>query len=833
MSRLFGRSARGEAQAADLRSRYLELLTTGLLDEQYLENEVRIEHLLRIAGAASPDLAALRDPVRTSSLRYASLLAARRSGEEARLDPMLLPYAAEGRPVMDHVVEAVAQFEPRSVAGDVVDCGGGRGGVAVLTRAAMDVHGLADRRLWVVGPFPALEDPGDADAPVAYGADLNQVRDAFDRFGVDLTGVRFLVGETEEVLADAPVTEVALLRIGTVPLDELQAILDRLVPLLTEGSSVVMATRSMDGRHEQVSAALAAAGLEAVSDRVGGGHRRWGPIRRVRADQPSTPSASAPPRRRVAVPAPRSAAARSEARVDLSVVVVFFNMRREAERTLHSLARRYQRGIDDLTYEVIAIDNGSAPEHRLRRPEVERFGPEFRLLDLRDAATPSPTTALNRGVRESRGDAVALMIDGAHVLTPGVLRYAMTGLASYRPAVVGLQQWYVGPGQQGDAQRRGYDQEAEDRLFRSINWPADGYRLFNIGHFIGDRDWLDGMTESGCLFVPREVLEQVGAYDDSFDMAGGGFANLELFERLANHPGLTLTTVLGEGSFHQVHGGTTTNISADAERRETTAGYAAHFEGLRGRKLLGADKDMHYVGALATGAARRTRPRFALFLANDPERDTVATTNSDVAIVADDVRSAATHAAWYSQAWRESTWMGHRLNRYPVDLHLYQELVAASDAPDVVLVADDDGLVGRARYFASLFDQLGRGRVVVLGGDDAVGVGDGHPRIVRTERVERVEDEVGEGQATLFVGLGAAATVVDAFEALRWVVPVGGLAVVEGTVVNGWPVEPEFGPGPHEAVVQILQDHHDWAADVSIERYPITFNPGGYLRRLA
>ena len=45
-------------------------------------------------------------------------------------------------------------------------------------------------------------------------------------------------------------------------------------------------------------------------------------------------------------------------RLDLTVVVVFYNMRREAARTLHSLTRAYQRGIEDLDYEVLGETNG-------------------------------------------------------------------------------------------------------------------------------------------------------------------------------------------------------------------------------------------------------------------------------------------------------------------------------------------------------------------------------------------------------------------------------------------------------------------------------------------
>jgi len=90
------------------------------------------------------------------------------------------------------------------------------------------------------------------------------------------------------------------------------------------------------------------------------------------------------------------------------------------------------------------------------------------------------------------------------------------------PAIVVTQQWYVGPGQQPDAMNAGYDQAYEDELFREIEWPLDGYRLFDIGHFIGDRDWFDGLWESNCIFVPRKLLEQYGAFDESFSMPGGG-----------------------------------------------------------------------------------------------------------------------------------------------------------------------------------------------------------------------------------------------------------------------------------------------------------------------
>ena len=51
--------------------------------------------------------------------------------------------------------------------------------------------------------------------------------------------------------------------------------------------------------------------------------------------------------------APLAARRPGRTALDLSVVVVFHNMRREAQRTLHSLSRAYQQEVDDLDYEVI------------------------------------------------------------------------------------------------------------------------------------------------------------------------------------------------------------------------------------------------------------------------------------------------------------------------------------------------------------------------------------------------------------------------------------------------------------------------------------------------
>ena len=55
--------------------------------------------------------------------------------------------------------------------------------------------------------------------------------------------------------------------------------------------------------------------------------------------------------------------------------------------------------------------------------------------------------------------------------------------------------------------------------------------------------------------------------------------------------------------------------------------------------------------------------------------------------------------------------------------------------------------------------------------------------------------------------------------------------IVQDGVVNGHPVEPDYGPGPFEAVTEFLARDDRFEIDRSRERMLFTFNPNGFLRR--
>ncbi|MGZ4716432.1 MAG: CmcI family methyltransferase [Acidimicrobiales bacterium] len=857
-----------EEQLERASRRYLDLLKGALIDEHYLENELRIQHLITaLEHGGQPSRAELRDPHRLMRRNGDALRAARRAGGSTGGDLVShFPYTTLGRVGLDALEAKLDLLQEDKVGGDLFECGTGRGGSAIFMRGYLDSREVIGRKVWVADRFrasPLVDADGQPEEAADFSdllADLNIVRDAFHRFDLLDDRVRFLQGDYAETLPDAPVEKIALLRLGAGLGAEVADILDLLYARVAVGGIVLIEEAHEPATAQAIADFRTALGVDEQLEQIGTFGTSWrkvakravpalepvdgdGPgavlarMREARAQrlaQAGTRRAAGSP---LAPPVPSGNGATSGAK-HLSVVVVFYNMKREAARTLKSLSRSYQHDIDDLDYEVIVVENGSSEDEKLGAEWVQSFGPEFRYLDLGDRANPSPVFALNEGVARSVGSTVALMIDGAHVLTPGVLHYGMLGIRQYEPAIVTTQQWYVGPGQQPEAMAAGYDQDFEDQLFERIEWPANGYRLFDIGHFIGGRDWFDGIWESNCVFVPRSVLEQVGAFDESFAIAGGGYANLELYERLGSTAGVHEATILGEGSFHQVHGGTTTNVSDVDDRRERIAVYAGQYADMRGKGFRGPNKQMHYVGtmfpeAVRTRSRRKTAPEF--FRKLDPADPDGRPQSPEP--IPEDLEVGYTEAYWRHLGWKKTSWLGRRVAHSPGDMISYQEIIHEVRPDWIIDLRSGDG--GRAMFLASICSLVEHGRVLSIDDREQPDLPE-HPRITwlhapthGEETAARVAEIVGDPPRAMVV-LGTASgkrRIVNEFETYAPFVPVGSYVIVEETIVGGHPVWPSFGPGPWEAVREILDTNPSFVADPSRESYGLSFNPSGYLKR--
>lgn len=242
----------------------------------------------------------------------------------------------------------------------------------------------------------------------------------------------------------------------------------------------------------------------------------------------------------------------------LSVVLISYNMARELPRTLTTLSPEFQLGVSAEDYEIILVDNGSTQEFDEKL--YCRLAPNLSVVRMDDAA-PSPVGAINRGLQMARGDLVGVLIDGARMASPGLLRAALAASKTFPRAVVGTLAFHLGPDVQMQSVLQGYDQKAEDALLASVDWRADGYRLFDIAVFAGSssKGWFILPAETNALFLPAEQWRAIGGYDPAFVSAGGGLANLDTWERLCADPSNEVVMLLGEATFHQFHGGVATN----------------------------------------------------------------------------------------------------------------------------------------------------------------------------------------------------------------------------------------------------------------------------------
>lgn len=233
-------------------------------------------------------------------------------------------------------------------------------------------------------------------------------------------------------------------------------------------------------------------------------------------------------------------------------------MSRELPRTLRSLSPRSQVGVEAADYEVIVVDNGSADP--VDSSLAAAFGGTIRIERI-DDASPSPARAANAGLRLAEAELVGLIVDGARLASPGLLRGALRGARVADRAVVTAPAFHLGDVPHKRAAEVGYDQAAEDDLLAGCGWEDDGYRLFEISTLAGSsgRGLFGPMGESSSLFCSAEMWQELGGLDERFALPGGGLVNHDLYLRACALPDMELVVLLSEGTFHQYHGGASTS----------------------------------------------------------------------------------------------------------------------------------------------------------------------------------------------------------------------------------------------------------------------------------
>lgn len=273
----------------------------------------------------------------------------------------------------------------------------------------------------------------------------------------------------------------------------------------------------------------------------------------------------------------------------ISLLVIGFRMPRQLGNTLHSLTSSYQLGVSDDLYEVVIVENRS--DRNLPPDVVENLPRNFH-YHLREEAGQSPVYALQEGLAKCRGDVIGLMVDGAHLLSPGVLQYASMAFRITSNALVTVPVYHLGPKEQHESSAEGYDETAEISLLESIGWPDNGYSLFDISTLCAANanGFFAPIMESNCYFAARTAIEDERCVDTRFTYPGGGSLNLHILRLLGTRPSSMLFTLGGEGSFHQFHGGITSNTTrvqyAELFRQQLQEIWGGRFDFLRRNPIV-------------------------------------------------------------------------------------------------------------------------------------------------------------------------------------------------------------------------------------------------------
>ncbi|MFN8542846.1 MAG: class I SAM-dependent methyltransferase [Candidatus Binatia bacterium] len=185
-------------------------------------------------------------------------------------------------------------------------------------------------------------------------------------------------------------------------------------------------------------------------------------------------------------------------------------------------------------------------------------------------------------------------------------------------------------------------------------------------------------------------------------------------------------------------------------------------------------------------------------------------------------------------------WLGVPIQKNPLDVWIYQEILFDVQ-PDVVIeIGSHAG--GSALYLASLCDLLGKGIVVSIDCDRTAWRAS-HPRL-RLLTGDAADPEIVR-QAHAFCQNRTALVIHDADHRAPSVlrdlhlyadcVTIGSYLIVEDGVVDVFATDCELGfsePGPLAAIRAFLTETDRFEVDLARERYQITYNPRGFLKRV-
>ena len=185
------------------------------------------------------------------------------------------------------------------------------------------------------------------------------------------------------------------------------------------------------------------------------------------------------------------------------------------------------------------------------------------------------------------------------------------------------------------------------------------------------------------------------------------------------------------------------------------------------------------------------------------------------------------------------TWMGVQIWKNPMDLWIYQELISKIKPDIIVEIGSASG--GSTLYLAHLCDILNHGQVISVDiSRETYNVE--HPRIttftgdsLSPEIVKEIHD-ICQNKTVLIIHDADhhEDSVYKNLEVYSGLVSVGSYFIVEDGIIDIFTPREAIGghSGPLNATLNFLKVNSDFIVDESCERYSLTYNPKGFLKRV-
>ncbi len=191
------------------------------------------------------------------------------------------------------------------------------------------------------------------------------------------------------------------------------------------------------------------------------------------------------------------------------------------------------------------------------------------------------------------------------------------------------------------------------------------------------------------------------------------------------------------------------------------------------------------------------------------------------------------------RVYEKTHWMGIKTAKCPMDMWAYQELIFKSKTDLVIETGTLMG--GSALYFAHLFDNLGRGKVISVDIQPQANL----PKHSRIEYItgSSVDEDVLSKIRMQTKNAKSVMVILDSDHKADYklkelncyseFVTKNNFMVAEDSCFDYYPAWPEYGPGPATAVNKFIKSNQLFEVDRSPEQHLITFAPMAFLKKVA